>query len=565
MKWSKTYELGIKEIDEQHKSLIQMLDNIYIACSRGEGTKYIEEAIRFLEGYVEKHFRDEEAIQALYNYPRIKEHQAIHKRYLEELNKLILEIKGKKVETQHIAKVVAYLNNMIRYHIKGEDKVLADYIKYQKIKVKKRHYVSYDEDKITGFYTLESFKKKMEINIKKKWSHVVFAIIQVDGFSQVKRTYGYDIGDEVLIYLSGIFRAYEKEHLIITHTYENEFMICFNESYEGEAIQTLEAIRENVYAGFHKEDSIIPLTLSIGISTKDEYTKTIKNLMQHASIAVDVAKQRGRNQIVHFTKEMHEDIKQKVELIRMLQPHQLHNYFRVVYQPIYDGKTLKIQGAEALLRLVDDEGKSIPPSVFIPFAEENQLIYGLGNFCVKEVSKCLYTIDQLGLAIDHISINVSLKQVMDNQALESLLQHAQTYPIDLSKIFVELTESTLIEDRQKVNRFIDAIKSRGSKVLLDDFGSGFSALAYLSQVDMDVIKLDKSLVDHILTNKKAYTILKDTIKLIDQIGLSTVVEGIETKEQLEVVQKFGVGSIQGYYLSRPIEESQLIELLKRKE
>lgn len=551
MKWQTKWELGIPAIDEQHKMLIQMLEDIYDACSRGEGIAYIKEAISFLDWYVQKHFKDEENIQRKYHYPKFEEHKQIHTEYIKELTKLKREIQENDVVSDHIAKVIAYLDKMIKEHMQGHDKVLAHYLKHHEIYNEEEQQDYYERNELTGLITGEELEKIIQYKLKNQVDIFTYGILQIDGFNDVNRTYGYGIGNEVLIYVAGVLKEYETDKCMIAHTYQDEFRFYMDIDNPLVVDKTLERIRQKIYDGFKRKGSIIPLSVTMGITiAKDE--QSVNDIIQKADIALGKAKRQGKNTKVYYDDTMHDEIVRCASIINRLQPHSLSSSLYVVYQPIFNLQTGTVKGCEALLRMKDEDGNVISPMEFIPLAEKNNLMADIGYFCVNEVCKAYRHIKCMYTEVQYISVNLSIYQLQDSQMVEKMVMIAKGHGIDLKNIYFELTESAIIENIKEVQKVISLLKEKGSKILLDDFGTGYSALSYLSQLDIDIIKIDKSFLRYIDTDPKAFIVLRDVIRLIRELNLTSVVEGVEKKEEMEKLKYLRADNIQGYYISRPV-------------
>ncbi|MGL4797825.1 MAG: EAL domain-containing protein [Cellulosilyticaceae bacterium] len=561
IRWTADLEIGVTEIDEQHKMLMQILQDLYDACSRGEGLSYIKQVTYFLEWYVIKHFNDEERLQKKYKYPKIEGHVKLHKVYRDEIRVLAKEVREKEATIQHIAKVVDYLNRMITEHMKGADQALAYYIKHHEI-YQEESYETFKRDSLTGLMARCDFQKLLEGKVAKDRVGEAFCILQVDGYDMVKGIYGYDLGDEVLIYVSGVLREFESTDCYIAHMYKDEFIIYVEMQEPELRMHILEKMKKSIYDGFKRKGSIIPLSATVGIGEIRE-GDTLKVALQKANVALEAGKESGGNQIVVYEEKIHQQMMQRVDIIKMLQPHSLRQHLRVVYQPIYNLTTQKIQGCEALMRMVDHEGNMLSPMVFIPIAEENHLITAMGYYCMARVCKDFAEIKAKLPDLDYISVNLSMHQFKDKQLVEKFANIAKAQNVSLANIYFELTESIVADETGKMKEMIKALRSQGSKILIDDFGSGYSALSYLAELEVDIIKIDKHFLKGIGENSRVECVLKHMIDLIHNLNFKTVIEGVEEKEELEKLQKLGAHSIQGYYISKPIDKNQIDKILKK--
>ncbi len=556
MQLTDVFELGILEMDEQHKVLIQMLQDTYDACRRGEGSKYITQVIEYLEAYIEKHFEQEEILQKQCNYPDFKEHRDMHTMYLQQVTALKQEITQQEATTEQVAKLIQYLTHIIENHMLTEDYKLAEYIKHAKLPEVAPFNCPYQSDPLTGLVLKEALQERVEAVLQKQAIAFVYAMIQVDSFEELRCMYGHEVSNEIIIYIGGILKTYQNQKCLVAQAENGMFLMYMAIDDPLKVDARLEAILNKVYEGFRRQDSTILITMSMGVA-RVQAQATFEAIECEAQMALSVAVQRGNNQKVYYDYSMTEQMERKLEIINKLQPHHHEKHLYVVYQPIYSVSAQCIKGCEALLRMKDDAGNVISPAEFIPIAEENGLIKELSYFCMNEVCKQYRMLESVGKAIDYITINLAIQQLHDAELLKNIRLILRGYGIPPEKIAFEMTESQVIENKETIDQHLDALRALGCKVLLDDFGTGYSALAYLANLKIDKIKIDKSFLRDIACKGAAHTILSHIIKMIQAIGLETVIEGVETETAFKTLQEMGVDNIQGYYVSRPVQKESL--------
>ena len=231
------------------------------------------------------------------------------------------------------------------------------------------------------------------------------------------------------------------------------------------------------------------------------------------------------------------------------------------FQPQYDIKSSKMRGMEALIRWRDDDGKMIPPSDFIPIAEKNGTIVQIGSFVIENSIKHFSEwIDKFG--IDSVlSLNISAIQYKQDGFIDEILKTIEKYHVSSKQIELEITESVLINDYKEITDKLTVLRDYGIKISLDDFGTGYSSLSYLKNLPLDTLKIDKSFIDTVTTDYNSKVIMETIIYMAGKLGLDTIAEGVESKEQFEYLCNAGCCDIQGYYLGRPMSADKMTELL----
>ena len=236
------------------------------------------------------------------------------------------------------------------------------------------------------------------------------------------------------------------------------------------------------------------------------------------------------------------------------------NKFEMYYQPIYDFADKKYHSAEALIRLTDDEYGRIPPSIFIPAAEKNGVILKIGDFVLESVFKFVSENDIQKLGLQYIEINLSVAQCLQLNLLDKIFELQQKYKVSPSNINFEITETTY-GDNERIKQNIKKLVQMGYSFSLDDYGTGYSNIQRTVQLPLSLIKIDKSLVDEIV-NEQGHSIVKNTIAMMKDIKKSVLAEGVETKEQLDLLREMGCDYIQGFYFSKPLPMDDFVSFLE---
>lgn len=234
--------------------------------------------------------------------------------------------------------------------------------------------------------------------------------------------------------------------------------------------------------------------------------------------------------------------------------------YHVYYQPIFDTENERFNSAEALLRLEDVEFGFISPAIFIPYAEKNGMIHKIGYYVLEEVCKFIASDAFLDLGIEYIEVNLSTVQCMKDDFYEKLIEIIEKYKISPEKINLEITETSDQFSENLMKKNIEKLHEKGFTFSLDDYGTGYSNLTRISLLPLRIIKIDKTFVDQ-MSDVKMQGILKHTINMIKSMNVKIVVEGVETKEALQLFKKYNCEYIQGYYFSRPLPLNKYIEFI----
>jgi EAL domain-containing protein (putative c-di-GMP-specific phosphodiesterase class I) len=291
----------------------------------------------------------------------------------------------------------------------------------------------------------------------------------------------------------------------------------------------------------------------MGISSCPRDAGDSVSLMKNSDIAMYKAKAEGYNKYVFFNPSFKENISRKNEIEALLRNADLQTEFELVYQPQFTLPDKKLIGAEALIRWKSAEHGYIPPSVFVPVAEEINYINRIGKWVLtKAVDQIIRWNTENGLHLK-MGINISPKQLSEDDFFMTLKTLITTNQINTSWIDAEITENLMIEENERVKPIFDLFRELDISVSIDDFGSGYSSLGYLNKYHFDRIKIDKSLVDNLtMPGGSGIEVVKAIITMSNAVGKLMIAEGVETKEQLQILTDLGCRQVQGYLLGKPV-------------
>ncbi|CEG23634.1 Cyclic di-GMP phosphodiesterase Gmr [Planococcus massiliensis] len=379
-------------------------------------------------------------------------------------------------------------------------------------------------------------------------------LIDFDDFKGVNDLLGHQGGDLFLKKVSERIKSCLRPSDRLSRHGGDEFIVAFEnvtEAYMDRLAQKIfEAMKQPVELFEHE----MIVTISIGISIQRDRMSNEETLIREADFALYSAKEKGKNNYQFFTQDLNQKVVRKYQVESALRKAIAKDEFKFHYQPQVDLQTEKLVGLEALLRWNPSFGP-VSPVEFIPIAEETGLILPIGEWVLEEACRQIQEWKECGKLGVRVSVNVSARQFRDSQFNRKVEALLKKYRIDASQLEIEITESVMmnIEESSKVIR---QLRELGLKIAIDDFGAGYSSLTVIKNIEIDTLKIDKSLIDDMLNNSRNLSILKAIISVGKGLDTLVVVEGIEKEEQVELLKGFGVIG-QGYFYSRPMPPAKL--------
>lgn len=426
-------------------------------------------------------------------------------------------------------------------------------------------------DILTGLHNRQSSIEFLQesINAIKQENRASYIfLIDLDHFKIINDTLGHDIGDLLLQEVALRMRSFlGKEHyiarlggdefIIISHTILSKKQTLINA--KRIATKLLHILKQTYII----EDHQLYISASIGISLIHNANKEAHEFIKEADIAMYEVKSSGKDNMFIFDQKMSERIQRHLELESML-PFALENReFYLNYQPQMSPSG-EILGCEVLARWANKKYGSISPMEFIPLAEQSNHIIKLGFFIIEEAFKTYRYWSESGIILGQFSINLSMGQLAYHDFIPNLLRLKKKYLNNkLQKnIIFEVTESVVAGDLKQLITTMTLLKQHGFKFSLDDFGTGYSSLSYLRQIPIDELKIDRSFITALEKTEKDQAMLEAIFTIGKAFKFSIVAEGIETKEQLEVLKRYGCDIIQGYYFSKPLNQQEFERFYK---
>ena len=394
--------------------------------------------------------------------------------------------------------------------------------------------------------------------------------IDIDGFKLINDTMGHAAGDTVLMQLAERLQRNLRASDLLTRISGDEFVVVLRHlKSSDEALHVAEKLKVSLGAPFFLDAQVLNVGASIGVSVYPDDATDPTALLQHADSAMYHVKNSGKNSVKRYHASVDAALEAHKRLERDLRQALSRGELRLFYQPLFDLRSGKLVKTEALLRWHHPERGWIPPADFIPLAEASGYIVALGDWVLETAAQRARSWQLApGLSPTRISVNVSPLQFAQphfSDSVTAALSRAQLEPHFLE---LELTESIVMRNPETVRRNLRALQDVGVTVAIDDFGTGYSSLSYLRDFAIDTIKIDRSFVRDLSTPRRApqyaLALVEAIVRLADNLDVELVAEGIESREQLELLRDLGCHVGQGYYFARPMDESEFTLMLKKR-
>jgi diguanylate cyclase (GGDEF)-like protein len=423
-------------------------------------------------------------------------------------------------------------------------------------------------DSLTGLPNREMALERLSLwlkeNQKQSQVETVIAVlfIDLDRFKNVNDAYGHVAGDQFLITVARILQQLVGPQDILARLAGDEFIVICRYDLAYQALKLAEQIITEISIPINLGGRLLSHSASIGLAYANP-RDTADSLLENADLAMYEAKQKGRHCVINFDHGMRESAQQRTsmesELRRALANGELECYF----QPIMELWTNRISGFEALVRWIHPQQGLLNPADFIPIAEETGLIVDLDaqileQACKKITEWNLVTPEKLLT----LSVNISARSLLDLALSDRVASAIKTHQVQASNLYLEITETALIDDIELATTCINKLESLGVRMAIDDFGTGYSSLRYLKNLQVGVLKIDRSFTDGLSVDHGDGVIVKAVIDMANALNMAVVAEGIETHHQLDVLKGLGCEYGQGYLFGRPLNSNDTERLLK---
>jgi diguanylate cyclase (GGDEF)-like protein/PAS domain S-box-containing protein len=402
------------------------------------------------------------------------------------------------------------------------------------------------------------------VRARRQETRVAVLFLDLDRFKDINDSLGHAAGDRILKAAAARLLGIVRESDTVARLGGDEFTVVV-EDITGSL--TAESVAEKIIAAFGEPLEIdgrseVTISPSIGISLYPDHGQVPTDLLKYADTAMYQAKDRGRNTYQIYTEAMDAEARRRATMVAALRRALERREFRLVYQPrlsLLDGR---ICGVEALLRWHCEELGEVPPTVFIPLAEETGLILAIGEWVLREACMTLQRWRRNGLLDVGISINVSVLQLLRGRLPDVIRLVLEEIDVPAERIELEVTESMVMANAEQTNTVLRELKRIGVSLAIDDFGTGYSSLIYLKRLPIDTLKIDKEFVGDLTNDPDDEAITATVITMAHSLGLNVVAEGVETEEQLMYLREQGCDEIQGFWLSRPLDVHHCLAFIR---
>ena len=412
-----------------------------------------------------------------------------------------------------------------------------------------------NNDKLTGLYLFDEFIKVASERLEHAEQDKLYVLISSDfsKFKYINRVYSYSAGDKLIKDLADAF-SMQQECIIACRPYSDHIMglFAFNKDSWGIEKENLKKLGEDFCKAHKKEYAKTSVHLNIGVCIIDDPSEPVTSIIDKANIARRSIKGNYSVPYAVYTQKLQVLKEAESRLIPIFEKALENDEILVYMQPKISVKKGGIRGAEALTRLEDEDGHIVPPDIFSPVLENSGKVLDLDWYVMCYVFKKIRKWLDEGRTVVPVSVNLSKLHLYHDSLVEDIIREFEQYHFSPEYVEFEVTESVFFEEADLIIDKIEKLRQYGFKISVDDFGAGYSSLNLIGILPVDIIKLDKGFIKNSFNNRKGMEIIKGLIRILNEIDMDIVCEGIETKAEEKIVYEFGCDSMQGYLYDKPI-------------
>jgi len=456
-------------------------------------------------------------------------------------------------------------DNLLRcIDLAGRFAVALASVEREEVLYRQAHY-----DELTGLPNRQLLKDRLAQQIghaRREDFGGALLFLDLDRFKEINDVYGHSVGDVVLTQAAERIIGEVRESDTVARLGGDEFVVVLPRVSGDNLIRaTASRLLDRLTESFSVRGNDHFVGASIGIVMFPDDGDSVETLLKNADAAMYRAKEAGRARFEFFSKKLNAESRRKIGLERDLRAAFQNRELAVYYQPQFDISTGIISGAEALLRWNHPDEGFISPDEFVPLAEDSSLIVEIGRWVIEQTCLDLRRILNKGLHPGAVSINVSARQLREPSFASDVLSTLHRFHIHPGYLQLEVTETTVAQNRDTVIGILNTLRADGVQVAIDDFGTGYSSLSYLQQLPFDVIKIDKSFVDRINAGDPSDNICRTIIKMSHELGKKAIAEGAENAAQIDFLKNNGCDFVQGFFYSEALHQDAFIAFIEKQD
>ncbi|MEL0653714.1 EAL domain-containing protein [Pseudoalteromonas issachenkonii] len=472
-------------------------------------------------------------------------------------------LRAKQLSQDEVGQLTSCFNAML-YNIEQRENSLENQVRLrtnelENANIQLQQYAY--QDGLTDLPNRRYFYEKLQSLVNIKGMKFALIFIDLDGFKEVNDSLGHDYGDLLLHQVATRLQSCITTKDTVARLGGDEFtLILEGVDNPDEASKIAEAVKSSLMQSIKVRKETVYVTASIGLTFFPADGLTVDELVRRADQAMYLSKNKGRNRYEFFSYAIEEKATEKRRLIEEIRTAIVKNQFELFYQPIFsiDGKS--VPKAEALIRWNHPERGLIGPNEFIPVAEKNGLINDIGQWVKSQAIQDTVQFNVLSEKTIQVSVNTSPLEI-DRAGcwVDEWIVASKKYQLPANTILIEVTENTLMDPDSSIQRQLKRLSTINIDIAIDDFGVGYSSLAYLQRLDIDILKIDRSFISDIESNDNSIALVKAIITMAHNLDVMVVAEGVETQKQYDLLKQLACDYIQGYIFSKAISKKEFIE------
>lgn len=472
-------------------------------------------------------------------------------------------LRAKQLSQDEVGQLTSCFNAML-YNIEQRENSLENQVRLrtnelENANIQLQQYAY--QDGLTDLPNRRYFYEKLQSLVSIKEMKFALIFIDLDGFKEVNDSLGHDYGDLLLHQVATRLQSCITTKDTVARLGGDEFtLILEGVNSPDEASKIAEAVKSSLMQSIKVKKETVYVTASIGLTFFPADGLTVEELVRRADQAMYLSKNKGRNRYEFFSYAIEEKATEKRRLIEEIRTAIVKNQFELFYQPIFsiDGKS--VPKAEALIRWNHPERGLIGPNEFIPVAEKNGLINDIGQWVKSQAIQDTVQFNVLSEKAIQVSVNTSPLEI-DRAGCwaDEWIVASKKYQLPANTILIEVTENTLMDPDSSIQRQLKRLSTINIDIAIDDFGVGYSSLAYLQRLDIDILKIDRSFINDIESNDNSIALVKAIITMAHNLDVMVVAEGVETQKQYDLLKQLACDYIQGYIFSKAITKQEFME------